>query len=137
MAFNIFKRKQKEEAKPAGKVQGLGKKEPKVQKETVAPGKKAKSNISLPGVLLHPHVTEKASLLAEKGNYVFCVYPQASKGAVKQAVEALYKVGVAHVRFAKKPSRKVRLGRKMGIKPGLKKAVVQVKKGESMEVISR
>ncbi|MCH7828354.1 50S ribosomal protein L23 [Patescibacteria group bacterium] len=99
--------------------------------------KKVKRAPSFPSVLLNPHITEKATLLGEKGQYVFRVQPQATKDAVKQSVEALYGVAVRNVRLIKKPAKKIRIGRREGVKQGLKKAVVQLKAGESIEVISR
>lgn len=136
MPFNIFKRKPKQEPKPERQEQE--RREEKAHKREERPGaKKAKSNAALPGVLLAPHATEKAAAMAEKGEYVFAVHEQASKGAVKQAVEALYGAAVQDVRFVKKPAKKVQLARRKGVKPGLRKAVVQVKKGEHLEVVSR
>ncbi|MDP2735229.1 MAG: 50S ribosomal protein L23 [bacterium] len=133
MAFNIFKKKEETKEAPAVKEAA-----PKAEKPAAsAPKAKGKGKVSLPGVLLNPHVTEKASLLAEKGQYVFRVHPLATKGAVKQSVEALYGVEVRDVRMTKKPAKKVRLGRKEGVKQGMKKAVVQVKRGQTIEVISR
>ena len=142
MAFNFFKRKQQENPQPKIDQPLVEKQEqPKEQKQTpkTAPvGKKeVKKASSLPCVLFNPHITEKATMLGEMGQYVFRVYPQATKGAVKQSVEALYGVAVQNVRMIKKPAKKIRIGRKEGVKQGLKKAVVQLKAGESIEVISR
>ena len=133
MVFNFFKKKQKEKPKPLVEKQEQVKEE---KKETPAPQKKAKS-ASLPHVLLHPHITEKASVLGEKGQYVFSVHLCATKNAVKQSVQSLYGVDVLNVRLAKKPAKKIRVGRKEGIKPGLKKAMVTLKAGQTIEVISR
>lgn len=135
MPFNLFKKQKKEEPGLAVKIQEQVKEE---KKEPQAPvKKKAKGRVSGVSVLLNPHITEKAGLLTEKGQYVFRVRSGATKGAVKQSVEALYGVEVRGVRLTKKPAKKIRIGRKEGIKPGLKKAVVQLKKGQTIEVISR
>lgn len=134
MAFNIFKKKE-EPKKEAPKKQeaALSAEKPAAP----APKAKGKARASLPGVLLNPHITEKASLLGEKGQYVFRVYPAASKSAVRQSVESLYGVEVRSVQMTRKPAKKVRLGRREGVKPGMKKAVVQLKQGQTIEVISR
>ena len=139
MAFNFFKKKEQE--KPQPKVQkpaAIKQEEHEVApKEAEGTKKKAKKTFLLPGVLMNPHITEKASMLGERGQYVFRVYPQATKGAVKSAIESLYGVEVRKVRMIKKPAKKIRIGKKEGVKPGLKKAVVQFKAGQSMEIISR
>ncbi|MDP4007476.1 MAG: 50S ribosomal protein L23 [bacterium] len=100
-------------------------------------GGKTGGATSLPSVLLNPHITEKATLQNEGGSYVFRINSKATKCAVKQSVESLYGVRVKSVRLIKKPARKVRLGKRAGMKPGLKKAMVQLQKGESIEMISR
>jgi len=142
MALNLFKRKQKEkpparldfaQAKSGGRAKdvkplAVNEKVSEEKKEVVAARKKTKNKNSLPGILLHPHVSEKASVLAEKGSYVFRVHLGATKGAIRQSVESLYAVSVQHVRLTKKPPRKIRVGKKKGIQPGLKKAIVTVKK---------
>ena len=140
MPFNLFKKKQQEEPKQETAPQEPAVNEEKPArpgKETPVAKKKAKNISSLPSVLFNPHITEKATLLGEKGQYVFRVHPKATKNAVRQSVQALYGVAVQHVRLVKKPAKKIRLGRKEGVKQGLKKAVVQLKAGERIEVISR
>ena len=47
-------------------------------------------------VLLGPHVSEKATSLAEKGQVVFKVRRDASKTEVRRAVELLFEVKVTH-----------------------------------------
>ena len=142
MAFDLFKRRKQEKpqpkvAKPVAAAQEQPKEHEAAPKETPAIKKKAKLAPSLLSVLLNPHITEKATMLGEKGQYVFRVHPTATKGAVRGAVESLYGVEVRSVRLIRKPAKKIRIGRKEGVKPGLKKAVVQLKEGQSMEVISR
>ena len=139
MAFNFFKKKEQE--KPQPKVQkpaAIKQEEHEVApKEAEGTKKKAKKTFLLPGVLMNPHITEKASMLGERGQYVFRVHKEATKGAVRGAVESLYGVEVRSVRLIRKPAKKIRSGKKMGLKPELKKAVVQLKRGQSIEVISR
>tara|TARA_B100001971_G_C18052464_1_gene463591 strand:+ start:402 stop:830 length:429 start_codon:yes stop_codon:yes gene_type:complete len=142
MVFNFFKRKKKEEPKPEV-VQPVAEKQEQPKEQEQAPKvtpvikKKAKSIPSFPSALLNPHITEKATLLGEKGQYVFRVHLTATKGAVKQSVESLYGVDVKNVRLIKKPAKKIRIGRKEGMKAELRKAVVQLKAGQRIEVISR
>jgi len=149
MAFNFFKKKIQEKSQETAESQPKKQPQPeadleqekKEQEQAVMPApdikKKVKKAPSFSSVLRSPHITEKATLLGEKGQYVFRVAPQATKDAVKQSVEALYGVLVQNVRLIKKPAKKIRIGKREGVKQGLKKAVVQLKKGESIEVISR
>lgn len=150
MAFNLFKRKKQEEVQPVPEKQvpklketELPEKKParpgptQPETEGTAPQKSKKNMSALPGVLFHPHITEKATMLGERGQYVFRVHPKATKSSVRQSVEALYGVSVRSIRLIKKPAKKIRVGRREGIQQGLKKAVVQLKAGESIEVISR
>ena len=147
MPFNLFKRNKTKKLQPTAALSAdaageTAKLKPK-EKEGVAlaiprrGGGKAKKASPLSGVLLNPHITEKATMLGEKGQYVFRVHPQATKGAVKQSVEVLYGVMVQNVRLIRKPTKKIRIGKRAGVKQGLRKAVVQLKIGESIEVISR
>jgi len=139
MLFNFFKRKKQKESQSKAD-QPLTEKQEQAReekKEALIPKKKTGNRSFLPTVLRNPHITEKATMLGEKGQYVFEVDPEATKGAVKQSVEALYGVAVRNVRLIKKPAKKIRIGRREGIKQGLKKAVVKLKTGESIEVISR
>ena len=87
--------------------------------------------------LTSPHVTEKATVLAGKNQYVFKVRPTATKLTVKQAVEGKYGVDVEKVRMITVPSKKKRLGKIMGIKKGYRKAIVKVKEGQSIQILPR
>lgn len=84
-----------------------------------------------------PHVTEKASMLkTQENSYVFKVYPGANKTEIAKEITALYGVRVEDVRIARIHSKKRRRGTRMGVKPGYKKAIVRVKKGETIETAS-
>ncbi len=89
---------------------------------------------SLPGILLYPRVTEKAVAFAEKGVYVFVVSDDANKIQIKRAVEGKYGVHVADVRVVRLPGKERRRGRVIGWKAGFKKAMVQLKEGQKIEV---
>lgn len=84
-------------------------------------------------ILLKPRITEKSSLLGESGVYVFRILNGVSKPEVKKAVEELYQVKVEKINMASMPSRIRRLGRKIGRRPGYKKASVRLAKGQKIE----
>ena len=85
-------------------------------------------------VIKKPLVTEKNSIKAEKGIYVFKVNRQANKTAIKDHIERYFKVKVLSVKTAvcRKRSRKVR--RQEGKVKYWKKAFVRLKAGEQITV---
>ena len=85
-------------------------------------------------VLLAPVVTEKSYELIENRKYSFRVHPDAHKTQVRQAVEELFNVHVERVNVIQVRSKPKRRGLVKGRKPGWKKAIVQIKAGESIEI---
>jgi large subunit ribosomal protein L23 len=89
-------------------------------------------------IILRPIITEKASVAKEKTNkVVFAVSVRASKHAVKDAVEKVFKVSVEKVNMLNVKSKPRRFGRIMGRKPGYKKAVVTLVAGNNIEVFDQ
>ena len=91
-------------------------------------------------IIKEPHIAEKASHLAEQNKYIFKVYPKANKTEIKKAIEALYETKVKKVNIVRMPPKKRRIGQtegwRGGLKKGFKKAIVTLKEGEKIEVIS-
>lgn len=89
------------------------------------------------GILRRPRVTEKATVTAEHGVYVFEVDVRANKKDIAQAVVDLYNVTPEKVSTVPIPSKTVmqKTRRKRGVKTGGKKAYVYLKKGDSIELI--
>ena len=84
-------------------------------------------------VIRRPLITEKGLGVKEtEGTLVFEVAPKASKTAVKQAVELLFKVKVDSVRTATVAGKERRRGKFAGYRPDWKKAYVRLKSGEKM-----
>lgn len=76
-------------------------------------------------ILLSPHVSEKASVLAEENNqHVFRVLSTATKVEVKEAVEGMFKVKVEKVRLLNVKGKAKRFGGRMGKRSDLRKAYV-------------
>ena len=85
-------------------------------------------------VLLAPVVSEKSySLLADR-KYSFKVHKDAHKTQVRQAVEELFGVKVLRVNVSKVQAKPKRRGLQRGKKPGWKKAIVQLRPGDSIEI---
>ena len=85
-------------------------------------------------VLLAPVVSEKSYELIEQRKYAFRVHPDAHKTQVRQAVEELFDVRVQGVNIVKVQPKPKRRGLVRGQKPGWKKAIVQLREGESIEI---
>ncbi len=85
-------------------------------------------------VLLAPVVTEKGYELIEERKYSFRVHPDAHKTQVRQAVEELFGVHVERVNILKVQPKPKRRGLVRGKRPGWKKAIVQIRQGESIEI---
>ena len=85
-------------------------------------------------ILLAPVVSEKSYSLISEGKYVFRIHPDAHRTQVRQAVEELFDVHVEGVNVLKVQSKPKRRGLVRGRKPGWKKAIVQLKQGESIEI---
>jgi large subunit ribosomal protein L23 len=85
-------------------------------------------------VLLAPVVSEKSYSLIEDNKYSFRVHPNAHKTQIRQAVEQLFEVHVVSVNVAKVKSKPKRRGMVRGRRPGWKKAIVQVREGETIEI---
>ena len=85
-------------------------------------------------VLLAPVVSEKSYSLINDNKYSFRVHPDAHKTQVRQAVEELFDVKVQKVNIVKVQAKPKRRGMSKGIRPGWKKAIVQVREGETIEI---
>ena len=85
-------------------------------------------------VLLSPVVSEKSYSLIEDRKYSFRVHKDAHKTQVRQAVEQLFGVTVTSVNIVKVPAKPKMRNYRKGIRPGWKKAIVQVKEGDSIEI---
>ena len=85
-------------------------------------------------VIIRPVVSEKSYVLATTGKYTFRVHPDAHKTQIKQAIEQLFNVGVTDVRTSSVPSKPKRRGYTAGRTRAWKKAVVQVREGDSIPI---
>ena len=87
-------------------------------------------------VLLGPHVSEKATALADGSHQiVFKVRPDATKTDVRKAVELLFEVKVARVAITRLPAKVKRFGTSVGRRPSWKKAYVRLAPGHDINFI--
>jgi large subunit ribosomal protein L23 len=85
-------------------------------------------------VIIRPVVSEKSYVLATAGKYTFRVHPDAHKTQIKQSIEQLFDVTVVEVNTSTVPSKPKRRGFTAGRTRGWKKAVVQVREGDSIPI---
>jgi large subunit ribosomal protein L23 len=85
-------------------------------------------------VIIRPVVTEKTYVLADAGKYTFRVHDHAHKTQIRQAVEQMFGVKVVGVRTASVKSKPKRRGATSGRTRQWKKAIVQVREGDSIPI---
>ena len=84
--------------------------------------------------ILTPVVTEKSTNLSELNKIVFKVPGGANKKNLKKNIEKIFKVNVIKINIINKQNRtKVTRGRKVKVS-GYKKAVITLKKGQSIDL---
>ena len=84
----------------------------------------------------NPIITEKATILSEQNKTVFRVHEKANKKIIKKNIEKLFKVNVIKVNIVNQKTKvKMRQGKK-SYKKGYKKAIVTLKKGQSIDLTS-
>jgi large subunit ribosomal protein L23 len=87
-------------------------------------------------VIVAPHITEKATLLSEHNAVVFKVAESATKPEIKAAVEALFDVKVVSVNTLTQKGKTKRWKGKPYRRSDVKKAVVTLAEGQSIDVTS-
>ena|SRR5947209_7381120 len=85
-------------------------------------------------VILRPVISEKTVALSEAGKYTFRVADKAHKTQIRQAVESLFDVKVLEVRTASVKSKPKRRGQTSGRTRQWKKAIVQVRAGDTIPI---
>jgi large subunit ribosomal protein L23 len=85
-------------------------------------------------VIIRPVVSEKSYVLAANDKYTFRVHPNAHKTQIRQAVEELFEVKVVEVRTISVKSKPKRRGLTSGRTRAWKKAVVQVRPGDTIPI---
>jgi large subunit ribosomal protein L23 len=85
-------------------------------------------------VLLAPVVSEKSYSHIPERKYTFRVHKDAHKTQIRQAVEELFEVKVERVNIIKVQSKPKRRGMIRGTRPGWKKAIVQLREGQTIEI---
>jgi large subunit ribosomal protein L23 len=87
-------------------------------------------------VIVAPHITEKATMASEHNAVVFKVTNEATKPQIKAAVEALFGVKVKSVNTLNQKGKTKRWKGKPYTRSDVKKAVVTLAEGQSIDVTS-
>jgi len=85
-------------------------------------------------VIVSPAITEKSTMLGENNQVVFNVARSATKPEIKAAVEALFKVKVEAVNTQNRKGKTKRFRGVKGRTSDVKKAVVTLAEGQSIDV---
>jgi large subunit ribosomal protein L23 len=86
-------------------------------------------------MIVRPHITEKSGVMSQNGIYTFQVSRKANKPSIAKAVKELYKVTPVKVSVINIPSKKVFIRGKMGSVPGIRKALVTLRKGDKIDFV--
>lgn len=84
--------------------------------------------------ILSPIITEKATYLSEQNKVVFRVAKDATKDQIAEAIEALFKVKVTKVNTLNVKGKTKRFRGTMGRRSDIKKAIVTLAEGQSIDV---
>ena len=86
-------------------------------------------------IILAPVVSEKSYDLIEHANtYTFEVDPRADKGEIRDAVESIFDVKVLRVNTMNRKGKTKRTGYKLGRRKNVKRAVVTLAEGDSIDL---
>ena len=84
--------------------------------------------------IISPNLTEKATSLSEFNKVVFKVHKGASKNSIKKSVEKIFKVNVIKINTINLKGKIKLVKGKKSRRPSYKKAIVTLKKGQSIDL---
>ena len=85
-------------------------------------------------IIRRPLITEKATMASESGAVVFEVAPEATKPAIKEAIEGLFGVKVKAVNTTITKGKQKRFRGQLGRRKNVKKAYVTLEEGNTIDV---
>ena len=92
------------------------------------------NKIHLYDKIISPVITEKSTNLSEQNKIIFKINKNANKKNIKKNIEKIFKVNVIKVNIINKKTRtKLTRGRKIKV-PGYKKAIITLKKGQTIDL---
>ncbi len=91
-------------------------------------------NCNLYDVIRSPIITEKTTMMSELRKYTFKVIPDADKGLVKKAIEAIFGVKVQKVSMLNLKGKTKRFKGIIGKQSDMKKAIVTLEKDQVIDL---
>mgnify|MGYP001350457166 CR=1 FL=1 len=85
-------------------------------------------------IIVSPNITEKSTSLSEFNKIVFKVSKDASKDLIKKSIEKTFKVNVIKINTVNLKGKNKIVRNRKTFKPGYKKAIVTLKKGQSIDL---
>ena len=84
--------------------------------------------------IISPNITEKSTALSEFNKVVFKVHKGASKNSIKRSIEKVFKVNVIKINTINLKGKTKIVKNKKTFKPSYKKAIITLKKGQSIDL---
>ena len=84
--------------------------------------------------IISPHITEKSTNLSEQNKIIFKVPNKANKKNLKKNIEKIFKVNVTKINIINKRTRVKTTNRGSKKVLGYKKAIVTIKKGQTIDL---
>ena len=122
------------EKKPAKSAKPVKPATPKKKVKVAAPAAGGAIDPALYDFILAPLITEKATLASEHNQVMFRVPLKSTKPEIKRAIETLFKVSVTAVNTLITKGKKKRFRGRMGQRSDVKKAIVTLAAGQSIDV---
>lgn len=86
-------------------------------------------------LIKNPIVTEKTTEMGKFGKYVFLVDKKLTVSEARKILENVYNAKIAKSHVINVKSKARRLGQSIGVKPGYKKIIITLQKGQKLDVL--
>lgn len=93
-------------------------------------------NYKLYDIIQYPLITEKTTQLTSFNQVAFIVNNDSTKQQIKDAVELVYSVKVSEVNTINQKGKQKRFKGRVGIRGDVKKAIVTLQKGQTIDIAS-
>ena len=84
--------------------------------------------------IISPNITEKSTSLSEYNKIVFKVQKNATKKSIKKSIEKIFKVNVLKINTINLKGKSKMVKNKKTFKSGYKKAIITLKKGQTIDL---
>ena len=85
-------------------------------------------------IIVSPNITEKSTSMSDFNKVVFKVDRGANKNSIKKSIEKIFKVNVIKINTINIKGKTKLVKNKKSFKSGYKKAIVTLKKGQSIDL---